>query len=334
MNTPGLAPDVCYVPTHDGWALALYRYHVADSQAPAVILCSGYGCNRLFIDYDEQYSLARYLARRGFDAWVVELRGRGASHPLPGCHQPATWTFDDLARVDVPTVVQFVRRQVGHRRIGWIGHSMGGMLLYAHLGLARDDSVVAAGVTLGSPIGFPGMASQLARGLGQLLLALPGPQRVPQRAALGALWHLVGWTRALQVGMNPENVDRRLVGRALRRSICNVSRAKLQQLSQWSLRGEFASVDRATDYRANLRHVHTPMLMVAGACDRLASPSHVAIAEGLLAARRKRVVVAGREQHFSADYGHVDLVFGRRATDEIYPLIADWIGDTLAAGNN
>jgi len=332
MTTPGLAPDICYVPTHDGWALALYRYHAASPGAPAAILCSGYGCNRLFIDYDEQYSLARYLARKGFDAWVVELRGRGASHPLPGCREPNSWTFDDLARVDVPTVIQFVQRQVGHRRICWIGHSMGGMVLYAHLGLVREEAGLGAGVTLGSPIGFPGPASQLARSVGQLLMALPGPERVPQRAVLGALWHLVGWTRALQVGMNPDNVDRPLVGRALRRSISNVSRAKLHQLSQWSLRNVFASVDGSIDYRSNLRHIRTPMLMVAGACDRLAPPSHVGAAQGLLATREKRMVVVGREQNFSTDYGHVDLVFGRRAADEVYPLIADWVGDTLAAG--
>ena len=97
------------------------------------------------------------------------------------------------------------------------------------------------------------------------------------------------------------------------------------------LRGAFASSDGSIDYRQNLRHVHTPVLAVAGACDRLAPPENVAIAHDLLASARKRLVVLGKAQHFSADYGHVDSVFGRQAPDEVYPLIADWVGDTLAA---
>lgn len=327
-----LLPEICYVPTTDGWALALHRYHVPAAGAPAVILCAGYGCNRHFIDFDERYSLARYLARRGFDAWVVELRGRGMSHPLRGCQHPKSWTFDDLVRIDVPAAVQFVQQRVGHRRLCWIGHSMGGMVIYAYLGLARDEGLLAAAVTLAAPVSFPPMASQLTRQLGELLLALPFPERIPQRAVLGVLWHLVGRTRALDIGMNPNNVDRALVGVALRRSICNVPRAKLRQLSAWALRGAFASCDGTIDYRQNLRHVHTPVLAVAGACDRLAPPENVGIAHDLLASARKRLVVLGRAQHFSTDYGHVDSVFGRQAPDEVYPQIADWVGDTLAAG--
>jgi predicted alpha/beta hydrolase len=326
-----LLPEIRYVPTTDGWALALHRYTASASGAPAVILCSGYGCNRHFIDFDERYSLARYLARCGFDAWVVELRGRGMSHALPGCRHPQSWTFDDLVRIDVPAAIEFVQRHVGHPRLCWIGHSMGGMVIYAYLGLAREQGMLAAAVTLASPIGFAPMASQLTRQLGELLLALPFPARIPQRVVLGALWQLVGRTRALEVGMNPDNVDRAVVGVALRRSICDVPRAKLRQLSGWALRGGFASNDGRIDYRQNLRHVRTPMLTIAGACDRLAPPENVGIAYDLLASARKRFVVLGKAQHFSTDYGHVDTVFGRRAPDEVYPLIADWVGDTLAA---
>jgi len=326
-----LLPEIRYVPTTDGWALALHRYHASAAGAPAVILCSGYGCNRHFIDFDERYSLARFLARRGFDAWVVELRGRGMSRALPGCPRPRSWTFDDLVRIDVPAAIQFVQQQVGHPRLCWIGHSMGGMVIYAYLGLARDGGMLAGAVTLASPVGFPRMASQLMRQLGGLLLALPFPESIPQRAVLGVLWQLVGRTRALEVGMNPDNVDRAVVGKALRRSICNVPRAKLLQLSRWSLHGGFASNDDSIDYRQNLRHVRTPMLTVAGACDRFASPENVGIAYDLLASTRKRLVVLGKAQHFSTDYGHVDTIFGRRAADEVYPLVADWIGDTLAA---
>ena len=39
----------------------------------------------------------------------------------------------------------------------------------------------------------------------------------------------------------------------------------------------------------------------------------------------KKFVLAARSQGFSTDYGHVDLILGKRARDEIYPNIAEWI---------
>ena len=70
--------------TADDWDLALHHYPGTRTDLPPVILCSGYACNRHFVDFDERYSLARFLARRGFDAWVLELRGHGYSEPAGG----------------------------------------------------------------------------------------------------------------------------------------------------------------------------------------------------------------------------------------------------------
>jgi predicted alpha/beta hydrolase len=333
MATRTAAPEFHLARTADRWELALYRYPQASPSAPAVILASGYGCNRHFMDFDERYSLARYLARRGFDSWVVEFRGRGRSRPPPDCQRPNHWNFDDLVQHDVPAALRFVTQKLGHRRIGWVGHSMGGVVIYAYLGLRQEEPEPACAVTLGSPIRFPRMANQLSHTVGSFLLHLPVVDRIPQRLALGALWHTIGRTRALEVGMNPKNIDHRLVARALRRSLSNGSRAKLKQMSHWSSRGTFASEDGRIDYRANMCRVTTPFLIVAGADDRLATPEIASLAHDLLASPRKELLVLGEQNHFSADYGHVDLVFGRRAPDEVFPVIAKWMSTTLAAEN-
>jgi hypothetical protein len=132
--------------------------------------------------------------------------------------------------------------------------------------------------------------------------------------------------------MNPDNVDRAVVGAALRRSMTNVSRDKLRQMAQWSMEGAFASHDGAIDYRARLRRVRTPMLLVAGSCDRLATPESVGAAHDLLDTDAKQMLIAAREG-FGTDYGHIDLVFGRRARDEIYPPIAAWLHQRLSEGH-
>jgi hypothetical protein len=67
-----------------------------------------------------------------------------------------------------------------------------------------------------------------------------------------------------------------------------------------------------------------PLQVVAGKQDRLTPLEDVRIAYDVSGAREKELIVCGREHGFCADYGHVDLVFGRNAKTEIFPRIRDW----------
>lgn len=328
---PVAADEIHFARTPDGWRLALHRHTVRGG--PPVLLCGGYACNRFFIDYDERYSLARFLARAGFDAWVVELRGRGLSHPTRLCARPRAWTFDDLAGVDVPVAIEHVAAVTG-RRVAWIGHSMGGMVLYAWLGRQGGrPHPVHAGVTIASPVFFPPASSILFHRLGAALLGIPLGDTIPQRWVLAGLWGLASRSDALEVGMNPANIDREVVGRALRRFIGNAPRLKLQQLARWALEGTFASVDGRIDYRAALGGVMTPLLLVAGSVDRLATPTAVRRALDHLPASSASYLEFGRAHGHSIDYGHVDLILGRAAPAEVFPAVARWLRERDEGGS-
>jgi predicted alpha/beta hydrolase len=317
------ADEVHFARTPDGWRLALHRHRPRDGGAAVpVLLCAGFSCNRHFVDYDERYSLARFLARAGFDAWVVELRGRGLSHPSPACRHPGRWTFDDLATIDVPVAVEHVVQETG-QEVAWVGHSMGGMALYAYLGTRRRPPVRAA-VTIASPVRFAS-APALLHHIGDTMLSIPLGDIVRQRLVLGALWWVLGYTSSIEVGMNPANIERADVGRALRLSLGNVSRYKLQQLSRWALEGTFASVDGRVDYLDALRGVTTPLLVVAGTADRLATPTAVRAVLDRLPASSTTYREFGRTQGDSVDYGHVDLILGRAAPAEVFPAVARWL---------
>ena len=75
---------------------------------------------------------------------------------------------------------------------------------------------------------------------------------------------------------------------------------------------------------ALLDRVRSPLLVVAGSQDLLTPLDDVRVAFDRAGAKVKELLVCGREQGFSADYGHVDLVFGKKAPDEIFPRILDW----------
>jgi pimeloyl-ACP methyl ester carboxylesterase len=321
--------EVHFAETSDGWRLALHRHRPRNGGSGVpVVMCGGFSCNRHFIDYNDRYSLARFLARAGFDAWVLELRGRGLSHPTRACPRPGKWTFDDLAQTDVPAAIEHVVRTTG-QPVTWVGHSMGGMVLYAHLA-TTPAAPVRAGVTIASPVVFSATGSALLNLLGSWLLSVPLSDVVPQRAVLGALWWILAPTAGLEVGMNTDNIDRAAVGRALRLSLSNVSRFKLQQLSRWAFEGVFASVDGRIDYRGALAGVTTPLLVIAGSGDRVAPPDAVRRALEHLPSTSARYLEFGRRHGHTVDYGHVDLILGRAAPAEVFPATAQWLREQTA----
>jgi predicted alpha/beta hydrolase len=315
---------VHFASTPDGWRLALHRHRARGGEAGMpVVLCSGFSCNRHFIDYDDRYSLARFLARAGFDAWVLELRGRGLSHPTSTCRHPGRWTFDDLATIDVPAAVEHVAEATG-REVSWVGHSMGGLVLYAYLG-THARVPVRAGVTIASPVRLLVSRSTLIRRVGEAMLSIPLGDIVRHRVMIGALWWLLSPTSGIEIGMNTANIDRGDVGRALRLSLTDISRLKLQQFSRWAFEGTFDSLDGGIDYLDALGGVTTPLLVLAGTGDRVARPAAVRLAVERLPSASATYREFGRAQGDAVDYGHVDLILGRAAPTEVFPAVADWL---------
>ena len=162
--------------------------------------------------------------------------------------------------------------------------------------------------------------------MGEWLSVLPLPRYVPQHGPMVAVWSAL--PSAAVVGANRVNLDQRAFGQALRLFICNIARAKLRQFIHWALSGEFCSCDRSIDYRANLGRVTAPALLIAGAADRFASPDTVRFAYDHLGSEQKEYREFAARLGDTADYGHVDLIFGRHAPEEVFSPVGAWIEAT------
>jgi hypothetical protein len=69
-----------------------------------------------------------------------------------------------------------------------------------------------------------------------------------------------------------------------------------------------------------------PVLMVAGAGDTLWAP--VGACEALhriVTAADRTFLVFGKAQGHTTDYGHVDLIVGRPAREEVWPRLVEWL---------
>jgi hypothetical protein len=117
--------------------------HPFEKKLP-LLLVPGCASNAYTFDVAPSASLARALAKEGHDVFVVECRGVGFSRPwrspnewadaktnTPKQHAPTfgDFDYDTYLREDLPLACGYVAAVVGERKLGAVGHSMGGMLV-------------------------------------------------------------------------------------------------------------------------------------------------------------------------------------------------------------
>jgi pimeloyl-ACP methyl ester carboxylesterase len=323
-----LAPrHVHFVATRDGWRIALHRYPAPPGSArrDPVFLCHGLGSNRFDLDAPHA-SLAQYLNRAGFDAWVVELRGGGqSSRPRWYNRLRYDWNFDDYLYHDLPAALSFIHHETGRPKVHWVGHSMGGMLAYAYLAIWNDHSVRSV-VTAGSP-----SFSRIERPILDTLLTVHRAARPIRRVPNRALGHLASLAPRLardtvgQLLLNPRHVSAVEVRSLLRLAVEDIPLTLIDQFASWYHRKEFRLSYGTFDFREALRHIRTPILVIAGARDWLTPPEDLRLVYEQLGSPDKSFIVAGKDHGFSENYGHVDLILGNRAESEIYPHVLAWL---------
>ncbi|MBU1671192.1 MAG: lysophospholipase [Actinobacteria bacterium] len=131
----GLTEEKHEFVTGDGVRLFVKRY--ANPEGTPVIFFHGFNGNGFEFDLPrENKNFAVYLARRGYDVWVSSFRGCGQEPYISECD----WrhSMDHLAIYDATAIVDGVITETGKKPF-WIGHSMGGIVLYMYLQGVRFD---------------------------------------------------------------------------------------------------------------------------------------------------------------------------------------------------
>lgn len=313
------ADAVHYTLTKDGVRLAVHRYTPEQRRTGElpIILCHGLGANRFNLDLDDDYSFARYLRGRGYDVFVMELRGAGLSDD----GRARRHDFDDHVLFDAPAVIDLVCELTGAEQVNWVGHSLGGMVAYAALGTPVKDRIFAL-AALGSPatfehqklLRFVARAFPLVRPLSGSLSALPSRLFAPFYVSL--VWPFFG------ILANVRNIESRVIRRVLWNLVSDVSPRVLQDFVRWINQGVGPHISRQSDPDAHWATVTQPLLLIAGASDHtLAPPAAVRHAFYKAASEQKELVVLSKKNGFLADYGHGDLAIGKHAPREVFPLV-------------
>ncbi|HCF58024.1 MAG TPA: hypothetical protein DFS52_08535, partial [Myxococcales bacterium] len=142
--------------TADGWRLGIIRYRPERPRGLPVLLCHGVFNNGRILDIDAEHSLARWLASRGRDTYLLNLRGtRYSDQPDPQAGRSLRYSADTYVLQDMPAAIEAIRRRTGAPKVDLVGHSMGGHLAYIYVAERPED--VNAVVTLGASAHFHGV---------------------------------------------------------------------------------------------------------------------------------------------------------------------------------
>ena len=293
--------------TSDGWDLGLHHLQGPQDlqRSPPLVLCHGILMSRhCWLPPEDIPSLARSLARMGHDIWVVELRGSGASFAK---NRKMQWTYDfaDYIEIDLPAICAAVREASGADQVHWVGHSMGGMIAYAHLATTEQPAFQKL-VTLGSPVWLGRAVNRLPASLVDVPLRIVGSIDLGRLARVGGPFlylRNVMWNKQF---LNPVGLSRTWLAAQKHWGVQRTATRMLRTVLAWQQQGG--------PWLPRYAHQDGPypappggILALHGAVDYMATPKNVGYLEDFFP---DAIIEAAEQDPSARPYGHLDLLAG------------------------
>ncbi|MEW6553892.1 MAG: alpha/beta fold hydrolase [Actinomycetota bacterium] len=361
--SPGdFTPRLFEVETADGIILRGKRY--ANPGAVPLILIAGICSNGFQYDLAfEECNFALYFARRGYDVWVSNLRGTGRE-PYKSDGGDFSHCVQDKGIYDVAALVDTAARETGRKPV-LVGHSMGSVVSFVYLmGVsyreengcrrivpdpalaAEHNQAVVAHISMGGPPCFRWprdcwhfwairnpLTRMWLRGIRMALwrLAASRKQVRAEEATVGLIQRMPRLGPRLfrilfSFFANMRNLSDETFLETALSGISDISMNEAYQFVDAALTGDFLE-SRAIlgdfpgephNYTRSIHLVSAPVLFVTGEKDAV-NPRTVHD-YGF-----QRVSSMVKDFICCKGYGHIDLLLGLRAREEVFPRIADWL---------
>jgi hypothetical protein len=203
---------------------------------------------------------------------------------------------------------------------------MGGMLIEAYIS-RKNPSFVASAVALGSPTDFTGMKTHRFRHVVRIEAMLKIIPFNPFQLLIKCFLPILRFAPSLlSMFVAPENIEWWVV-----RKISAIGTESVSSSALWLDMARFLSGDKFADssgkpYLEGIEESKTPLLAISGAKDIMAPQKAVlSVCETSADDCVRESLILGKQTGLEQDYGHVDLLLGKRAREEVFPIIERWL---------
>ncbi|KAJ6418553.1 hypothetical protein OIU84_001835 [Salix udensis] len=244
------------------------------------------------------------------------------------------WDFDHHLEDDLPAVIGYIRSECRPKdgKLLAIGHSMGGILLYALLSrccFEGMDPGLASVITLGSSLDYTSSKSSL-----KLLLPVADPAKavnvpvIPLGALLSAAHTFASRPPYVLSWLNPQisapgMMHPELLEKLVLNNFCTVPAKLLLQLTTAFEDGGLRDRSGSFLYKDHLGKTNVPVLAIAGDQDLICPPE--AVYETVKVIPKHLVTYRVFGEPSGPHYAHYDLVGGRLAVNQVYPCIINFL---------
>jgi len=355
----GYPAEIHEAKTDDGYYLTLHRIpygknnrdNSRDNNAfkkpkkPVIFLQHGLLCSSSnWVINTPTQSLGFMLADAGFDVWLGNIRGntysKGHQSYKPDSKEFWDFSFDEMAKYDLPAMIDYALEHSGQKQLYYVGHSQGTMMIFAGLGENKDlqDKIklafalapVARVKHIYSPIKylsyFDGAIKMATQVLG-IREFLPSAKAVKYIADKGCPLYekLCDGVLFLISGYDKADLNKTRTPVYLTHTPAGTSMKNVLHFAQLVQGGHFQKYDygyfgNTYMYRSwkppkyDLSKVKIPLALISGTHDWLADPEDVA----WLRSQLPQVI-----SHQKIDkYNHLDFIWGLSARNMVYkPII-------------
>lgn len=286
------------VPLASGDTLNLQRFTGSELGPPVLMLHGAIENGRIFYSGSGK-GLAPFLARNGFDVYVIDLRGRGRS--TPPINRNSRFGQSEAIVEDIPACVEAVRKIRGPIPQHWLAHSWGGVLFSSVLARFPDYTK-----SVSSLVYFGSKRTIRVWNIWRILkVELVWKWLCPLACCIAGYLP----ARQLRIGSDSETAR------------------SYRQSADWVTNDSWIDADDGFDYGATIKTVSLPPIWyIAAANDHaLGHPSDVRDFMESAGRQECRYTVLSRQNGNRHDYDHINMLTHPDAVHDHFPLVAEWL---------
>lgn len=285
----------------------------------SVILCHGFASNRFTFDLNHDVSVADYLCSKGWDVWLIELRGSG-KNKRTGPHEQTSWTFEDHVD-DIKSIIDKVFTVSG-LPVHIVGHSMGAMLVQC---AAAGDGFkkVRSGVAIAGSFQMEKSEWKEFLWLWPLVqhFTTIHPEYIQEFLAPMSYKFNTPWD---QLFFCSDNVNHDVAREMFLKNWEPIPISLISQLRSAVEPGGLSHANDTTKHYSDiLSSIKVPMLLMSGSKDQQCPP--IAMENAQKKIPLSQHISFGKRHGHVNEYGHFDLVVGVNARTEVWDLISNFL---------